>query len=190
MLAEPIAVTLQVVKILEQLGIPYAIGGSLASATHGVIRSTLDADIVADLRFEHAKPLAIALKDNFYADLDMIEQAIQRRSSFNLLHLNTMFKVDVFVAKPNPFDQAQLRRRQLQQIGAEAEEQAYVLSPEDTILTKLDWYRLGGGVSDRQWQDILGVLKAQDQRLDYTYMRQMAIQMGLDELLQKALGAV
>jgi hypothetical protein len=190
MLAEPLAVTLRVVDILEQLDIPYAIGGSLASAVHGVMRATMDADLVADLRPEHAAPLAQALGAAFYADVDMMNQAIQHRSSFNVLHLDTMFKVDIFVAKPRAFDQAQLTRRQRQQISLTPARYAYITSPEDIILAKLEWFQLGGGVSDRQWQDVLGVLKVQTGRLDLAYLRQMAAQLDVSDLLEKALNQV
>lgn len=187
MLPESIAVTLRVVDILDELDIPYAIGGSLASAVHGVMRATMDADLVADLRPDHAAPLVQALGDAFYADQEVIAQAIRRRTSFNLLHLETMFKVDIFVAKTRPFDQAQLKRRQLQQISREPERHAYVTSAEDIVLSKLEWYRLGGEVSDRQWQDVLGVLKVQAGQLDQTYLRRMAAGMEVSNLLNRAL---
>ena len=149
MLAEPIAVTMIVADALEALGVPYAIGGSLASAVHGVMRATMDADLVADLRPEHAEPLVRALGDAFYADAEMIRDAIRRHGSFNLIHLGTMFKVDIFVAKPRPFDRSQLARRQLHLLSEDPERHAYVTSAEDIILSKLEWYRQGGEVSAR-----------------------------------------
>jgi hypothetical protein len=190
MLPEPIAVTLQVTNTLDKLGVPYAIGGSLASAVYGMMRATLDADIVADLRSNHAKPFVEMLGDNFYADLEAINEAIYRRASFNLLHLGTMFKIDIFVAKQRAFDQAQLNRRQLQQISNEPERHAYVTTPEDVVLAKLEWYRLGGEVSDRQWQDILGVLKVQGDRIDDKYLQRMAIDLGVSDLLQRVLDSL
>ena len=187
MLPEPIAVTLQVTQVLEQLNVTYAIGGSLASAVHGVLRATLDADIVARLQPEHAQPFVASLGNSFYADLETIQDAIQNQTSFNLLHLDTMFKVDIFVAKARSFDQSQLARRQSQQVGSEPDQQLFVVSPEDIILAKLEWYRLGGEVSDRQWQDILGVIKVQHARLDFSYMQRMAIEMNVNDLLNKAI---
>jgi hypothetical protein len=112
MLTEPIAVTTLVTDALETLGVTYAIGGSLASAVHGVMRATMDADLVADLRLEHVEPLAQALGDAFYADTEVMREAVRHHSSFNVIHLDTMFKVDVFVAKPHEFDRSQLARRQ------------------------------------------------------------------------------
>lgn len=150
MLPEPIAVTMIAVNALDALGVPYAIGGSLASALHGVVRATMDVDLVADLDMEHVEPLAGALGDAFYADLEMMRGAVRQRASFNLIHLETMFKVDIFVARPREFDRSQMARRQLHRLSDDPECHAYVASPEDIILAKLERYRMGGETSDRQ----------------------------------------
>ncbi|MFW6115797.1 MAG: hypothetical protein ACOC7Y_01915 [Chloroflexota bacterium] len=187
MLSEQVGVTLTVTEALEALGVPYAIGGSFASAAHGVMRATMDADLVADLRPEHAEPLVRALGDRFYADLEAIRDAIRRRASFNLIHLDTAFKIDIFIAGRRPFDRAQLSRRHRHLLSWEPERYAYVTSPEDTILAKLEWYRMGGGVSDRQWRDVLGVLRVQSGRLDLHYLRRMAATLNVTDLLERAL---
>ena len=189
MLAEQIAVTMQVADALDALGVPYAIGGSFASAIHGVMRATMDADLVADLRLSDADPLSQALAGAFYGDAESMREAVRHQGSFNLIHLATMFKVDVFVAKPRAFDRSQLARRQLVLLSEEPERHAWVASAEDTILAKLEWHRLGGGVADRQWRDALGVILVQGERLDPDYMRTMAAQLGVSDLLEQALQA-
>jgi hypothetical protein len=190
MLTEPIAVTLLVIEILESLHVPYFIGGSLASAVHGVVRATMDVDLVADLGLEHVEPLARALGDAFYADAEMMRDAVRRRGSFNLIHLETMFKVDVFVSKERPFDQVQFERRVLQTLTTDPDRAAYVASAEDIILAKLEWYHLGGQASNRQWRDVQNVLKVQGDQLDLHYLDHWAAQLGLRDLLERALSEV
>jgi hypothetical protein len=185
---EATRITLLVTQNLEHLGIPYAVGGSLASSLHGVMRSTLDVDIVADMQPEHIQPLVEALSKEFYADDEMMRDAIQHQSSFNLIHYETAFKVDIFIRKSRAFDQMQLNRRRLSVIANNPEESVYVTSPEDTILAKLEWYRMGGEVSDRQWRDILGVLKTRAGELDLEYLRKWAAELHVSDLLERALG--
>jgi len=185
--SEALQVTLLVTNILDELNIPYVIGGSMASIIHGMLRTTMDVDIVADIQQEQAQDFLAGLKNAFYADEAMILQAIQRRSSFNLIHLTTMFKVDIFIPKARPFDQQQLNRRISERIAEDSDESIWVLSAEDIVLAKLDWFRLGGEVSERQWRDILGVLKTQQSDLDIEYLKQWAAQLGVTQLMERAL---
>jgi hypothetical protein len=184
---EPIEVTLKVTQVLESLGIPYLIGGSLASTLYGMIRTTQDSDIVAEMRIEHLQAFVSALQGEFYLDDEMIAESIQRHSSFNIIHRETMFKVDVFIPHPRPFLQSQLIRSQKQTFFFETEVSAKFASPEDTILAKLEWYRLGGEVSERQWRDILGILKTLAGALDLGYLRKWADELEVNNLLEFAI---
>jgi hypothetical protein len=184
---EPASVTLLVIKILEKLQIPYLIGGSFASTTYGHVRTTRDVDIVAKLEPRHVSALIQAVDSDFYADEIMIRQAIERNASFNLIHLETMFKVDVFIPKARPFDEQQLSRRLERVIDKESGRKAYFASAEDTILAKLEWFRMGGEVSERQWRDIQGVIQLQKGNLDMAYLRKWAAALQVSDLLEKAI---
>ena len=185
MLTEPILVTLLVTEALEALHIPYFIGGSLATAVHGVARATMDVDLVADIYQEQIHPLLDALGSDFFADREMIMNAIQQGISFNIIHKETMFKVDIFPAKNRAYDHSQFKRRSAYMLAEDPQRQAYVASPEDNILSKLEWYRLGGEISDRQWQDVLNVLKIQGDRIDREYLVHWAEALGVSDLLAR-----
>lgn len=177
----------EVVRVLERLGVEYLVGGSLASSFHGIPRSTMDADLVADIKASHVQPLARALRDRFYLDEDGILDAVERRSSFNLIYLKTMFKVDIFVLKEDAHSREEMRRKKrvtLEQAGGAG---LLVASAEDTVLQKLVWYQLGGEVSDRQWNDLLGVLKVRRHELNLDYLAEWSAALGVSGLLQKAL---
>jgi len=187
MLLEPVEVTLKVTNVLEKLSVPYLIGGSLASTLYGMVRTTQDSDIITEMGPEHIQPFVAALENEFFIDKEMIAESIQHNSSFNIIHRETMFKVDVFIPHPRPFHQSQLARAQRQTFNLESEISANFASPEDTILSKLEWYRMGGEVSDRQWRDILGVLKTRAGELDINYLRKWANELKVSDLLERAL---
>jgi len=175
-----------VIEILEQLSVPYHIGGSVASSIHGLPRLTIDVDLVADLKLGHVRPWVRYLEKDYYIDEDAVKDAIRRCSSFNAIHLDTMLKVDVFIPKTRLFDQEELRRTQLRTL-IEGTRPFYVASPEGTILNKLEWYRMGNEISDRQWNDILGVLKVQGTHLDMAYLQHWAAVLRVTDLLERAL---
>jgi hypothetical protein len=184
---DPITVAVILARLLEEMRVPYLIGGSVASSALGIPRFTLDVDLVADLRPEHAEALVNALEKEFYVELDSVREAIQQRTSFNVIHLETMLKADLFVLKRGAWPKEEMSRRR--EIPIEGGEPAvlFFATAEDIILHKIEWYRAGGGVSDRQWNDLLGVLKVQGDALDLAYLRRWADELGLNDLLDRAL---
>lgn len=184
---EPFDVLLLVTELLDKLGVLYVLGGSLASTAYGQTRTTVDADVVADLRSDQVRPFVQALQAQFYVDEGAAADAIGHKSSFNLLHLDTMFKVDIFIPKGRPFDQQQMARRRARIIYDNPVQKIWFVSPEDIILAKLEWFRLGGEVSERQWRDVLGVIRTQGDLLDEAYLRQWATFLNVADLLEVAL---
>jgi hypothetical protein len=185
LLTEPVQITQRIVRELEDLKIQYYIVGSLASSLHGIPRATQDVDIIADISFQHIPKLVNALKEEFYIDGDMIKEAIQRRKSFNLIHYETMFKADIFIPKLDTAAQEEMDRRQQYQVSDSSQNLLYLASAEDIILNKLQWFQMGGGVSERQWNDVLGVIQIQHKTLDRSYLERAAQQRGVADLLEK-----
>jgi hypothetical protein len=184
---EPLRVTLAVAKALERMGIPYFVGGSLASSAHGVARATLDADIIAKLDPGQAGRFAKELGPEFYADVDAIADAATQRSSFNVIHIATAFKIDVFVPLATAYADVEMERRQSHVIDQETGERMAFSTAEDTLLAKLRWYRRGNEVSERQWRDVLGILRVAGQILDGSYLSMWAGELGIADLLDRAL---
>jgi hypothetical protein len=184
--AEQIHVNLTVASAFEEMRVRYFLGGSMASSAHGVYRATNDADFVAALLPSHASILVGILGDAFYADEPAIRAAIEQQASFNLIHLESMLKIDVFVLKSDAFSKSQILRCTKVPLAEPPAPEIFLASPEDTILAKLDWYRQGGKTSEQQWKDILGVLKVQAERLDQVYLREWAAELRITDLLEHA----
>ena len=180
---DPIAVALAVTDVLDALGVPNTIGGSLASSFAGEPRSTVDIDVIAALSDEHVVTLVEQLSPRFYVDEDAIRRAIRDRTSVNFIHQDSQFKVDLFVAGGTPLDLQQIRRRQAVIVGGRT---IHVHPPEDILLQKLRWYRAGGEVSDRQWRDIRGIVRVQGDALDRGYLRTHAPALDVSDLLERA----
>lgn len=166
---------------------PYVIGGSLASSIHGTLRSTGDVDIVVDMRSEHVQPFVRALADEFYVSEKRVKRSVEAGGSFNVVALEPMFKVDFFVAKDKLFESSQLSRGEALRVSRTAEDRVNVSTPEDIVVAKLIWYRKGGEVSDRQWEDVLGVLRVKSGTLDEAYLKRMSEEEGVVDLLTQAL---
>ena len=176
-----------VANSFDKLGVAYYIGGSVASSAYGIARATLDVDMVSDLSRQHVSYLVKMLQSDYYIDEEMILEAIERRSSFNLIHLETMIKVDVFVAKDTPHEREVFRKKRKDTLDEEeGGNEFYLSSAEDIVLKKLEWFQLGGEVSEQQWRDVQGVLKIQGNLLDREYLRYWAAELGIGDLLDLA----
>jgi hypothetical protein len=169
-------------EAFERIGAVWAVGGSLASAAYGEPRATNDVDVIADLDEASARAFARDLAGQFHADADVAASAAAAAQSFNVIDERSFIKVDVFVPPPGPMGQGQLDRRRILELlpGVEVP----VLAPEDVVLQKLRCCELGGGVSDRQWRDIVAVLRGEE--LDGAYLDAVAARAGLAPLLHRA----
>lgn len=179
-----IDITLRVTDALERLGIGYFLGGSLASSFQGEPRSTNDVDLVVDLREERVEALASALGPEFDVDRIALARAARERTSWNILYLPTATKFDLFLLRDAAFDRSEFERRRPVEIRAGRRLQ--VKSPEDSVLRKLLWFRAGGGVSDRQWRDVVQVLRHSGRDMDPAYLDRWASDLGVTELLGRA----
>lgn len=169
---------------LDELGIPYFVGGSVASSLQGEPRATNDIDVVVDLKPGQAASLAARLGDSFDVDIESLEDAVRRRASWNVFFLPTLTKIDVFILRPSAFDRSEFERRR--RIEIEAGVSFYVKSPEDTVLRKLRWFEQGGRASTNQWRDVVEVLRVSGPSLDVAYLDTWAESLGVRALLDSA----
>jgi hypothetical protein len=155
----------------------------MASSVHGVSRFTHDADITVSPFPGREGEFLAAFGPDYYLSLSAIQDALRQRTSFNIIDTTTGFKVDVFVQSDQPFEQSAMNRRQAMTFPDVPSQPVVIYSPEDVVLFKLRWYRLGGETSVQQWQDILGVLRVQSGRLDDAYLDHWAANLRVDDLL-------
>lgn len=185
----PVSVLEEVTATLEERNIPYVLVGSFASSIHGMYRSTADIDILADITIDEVRPLFDALQNSFCLDEHVMREAVAQGRSFNAIHFDSVFKVDIFIASANEFALSQLNRRQLRKVSPEKYAAVYVATAEDTVLAKLKSYRVGHETSNTQWNDVLGVLGT-SRGMDVEYLNAWAAKLGIEDLLQKALNDV
>ncbi|MCD6174865.1 MAG: hypothetical protein J7K65_03745 [Planctomycetes bacterium] len=175
------------VGILDELKITYAIGGSVASSVYGQIRFTQDADISVAAFGGQIAEFCQAVESAFYVSQQAVQQAHHNASSFNVIYLDTAFKIDVFIVSDDPFKRQILLRREKVALEDSSDKMYDLVSPEDIILLKLQWYTDGGAVSQKQWNDILGVLENRQDKLDMDYLWGWASKLSVLELLNKAI---
>lgn len=186
-MVDAIVVAQTLTQTLEKLGIVYWIGGSMASSIYGLPRSTQDVDLVAELKEEQVNDLVAALESEFYIDSQAVRRAVQSLRSFNVIHLDTMYKADIFILGKGRRAQEEKQRRRLEPLGKGPDAPtAYFCSAEDIVLQKLLWFCKSGGVLGRQLDDVQNVLKVQANALEYDYLKRWAADLGISDLLEKA----
>jgi hypothetical protein len=177
-----------VADALEKAGVWYYIGGSVASSAYGIARSTLDVDLVSSLDQNGMATFVKELKDEFYLSEFQIQEAIIRRTFFNVIHLKSAVKIDIFIWKQRPYDLVAAERMRKDSLwNDDASPSFHLATAEDVILAKLEWYKLGNCISQKQWSDILGVLRVQQSTIDVEYLKHWATALCVSDLLEKAL---
>ena len=177
-----------VVAAFNNLKIPHYIGGSIASSYHGATRSTMDVDLVCEMQEVQVGEFLAEIDDRFYVSESAVRQAVERKSCFNLIHLPSSFKVDVFVSRQRTFDNDCMRRANVATLGDSRTIEVPIATAEDTIISKLEWYRLTNETSERQWEDVSRLIRLLGDSADFDYLRRAAESVGVTDLLDRLTG--
>ncbi|MCA9266265.1 MAG: hypothetical protein KDA60_20535 [Planctomycetales bacterium] len=176
-----------VVAVLRDLGIRHYVGGSIASAFHGATRATMDVDLVCELTDDRVHEFVDRFGADYYISEPAARDAVRRKSCFNMIHLPTSFKVDLFVSRERPFDMESMYRATEQSLGESKTVTVRIATAEDSIVSKLEWYRLTNEVSDRQWEDVSRLLSLLGDTADVDYLKRAAASVGVGDLLARLL---
>jgi hypothetical protein len=191
MLSDALRVVSEIASALDEVEAPYAIVGSVASSFYGFPRSTQDIDVLAKIDPKNVTRLIQSLEAHFIVDPAALRDAVRLGEAFNIFHRDTMYKVDLFPAKANAWQSLEIARAQERGIDPRGQaRKVRFASPEDVILAKLDWYRQGEGASDRQWKDVVEIIRVQRPRLEFDYLRDWALRLNVADLLDQAIDEV
>ena len=169
----------KVVSVLERLGIPYLITGSVAAMAFGEPRLTNDIDIVAAIDEKHVRDFLMSFPpDEFYISEETVREAILRQEQFNIIHPESGIKIDVIIKQDTPFDDSRFKR--LHRIYPAESYQANFAAPEDVIIKKMEYYKAGG--SEKHLRDIAGILKISGEIVDWDYITKWAKHLDLTEV--------
>jgi len=180
---QPGALLAAIVGALDAAAIPHMIVGSFASAFHGEPRTTQDLDLVIDPTGDQLERLLAALDpERFYVDPEVARDALGRRAMFNIIEIATAWKLDLVIRKARAFSIEELRRREAVTVLGVA---VQIATAEDVIISKLEWSRAGG--SDRQLEDVAGIVRVRAEGLDRAYVDHWVRALGLDVQWRRAL---
>lgn len=182
---ETLSVVIQVAHALERAGVEYMVGGSVASSAHGEPRSTRDVDFAVRMTETDVPRFVEALGPDFAVDEVAICNATRMGRSVNIFFLPSFMKIDLFIRGQDEYDRSEFSRKA--EIEFASGVRLCASSPEDILLWKLRWYRMGGEVSDQQWRDVLGLLRVSGSVMEMDYVRAWAVRHGVDDLLDRAL---
>jgi hypothetical protein len=174
------------VDAFEDMAIEYQLGGGVASSFHGEPRSTLGVDVLASIAPEQVPPLIEKLKKH-YQVASRAGDGVARGTSFDIVHQDSLTRIDVFIARSDRFRLESLRRGSSQTLS-EGLRPVFVTSAEDIVLHKLFWFRKGRETSAQQWKDVIGVLRARGPELDRAYLESWAVELEVKDLLNRAWG--
>ncbi len=173
----------KITKALDQAGVAHMLTGSFASAYHGSPRSTQDVDLVIAATPAQLRTFVESLPSGeYYADSGAALEALQRESMFNLIDLESGWKIDLIIRKARPFSQEEFRRRQEAVVQGVS---LFVATAEDVVLAKLEWAKLA--YSQRQIEDAAGIMKIRGDSLDRPYLEKWIGQLGLAKEWKEAL---
>jgi len=178
-------IALKVADALTAVGAEYFLGGSLASSLQGEPRATNDIDFVIALPAGKVGALRDALGADFEVDTDMLRDAVLHARCANVFYLPVVTKIDLFGRGYEPFDESEFARRRSVVVRSSGDS-LVIKSPEDTVLRKLLWYQAGGEVSDKQWRDVVSVLRISGAGMDTTYLTTWASRLEISHLLERA----
>lgn len=170
----------KLISIIESAGIPYAVCGSLSSGFHGQPRATNDADIIIAPTRDQLDMLLKSLEAGYYVSPEVAFDAMKICSMFNVIDNELGWKADLIFRQDNPYQLSKFsRRKRVKLMGIDL----WILSPEDVILSKLDWAKDTG--SDLQFRDVFGVVKVQWDELDWDYLRHWAKELDVEKNLER-----
>jgi len=176
-------------SLFERLGVPYVLSGGVATIVYGEPRSTLDVDFAVHMGPDQARSLPAMAGETFVVDAGSALEAARTTSIFTMVHAESFMKIDVHIVPRSGIYKEEIERGRWQKLGPGHPDEIRIVTPEDLVLQKLRWYLEAGGISDKQWRDVLGILKSRGHSLDFEYVRKWAPSLGVTEALDRALVA-